>query len=331
MRSLFTLLVLALLPACGSSEDEPRAEAAARDAGRQADMALASAFPARQIPPNDEPPASDEATDSPSTGTLFVRKDWQDGERFEVRSRAEIKLDAEVGVGFLSTDVSYRVEEEEILLVDILPPEDDEGWRRKFHYKERHSTRVQPIVGKKKKDGRVAGKTFLLAGSSAGPIITRENGNSPSEKLDRDVRFTQRILGPRPVFFGILPEGPEPRLEPGERLQLEADIARRVVGLPFDQMNVDSMQLTLREPAEQFPRRAVFDAEAAFSGSGDVGGSQLSMTANLRGTVTVDTATMRIMRVELKGRVKLRQDGDATVAANGSGPLVIRRLITALE
>ena len=96
----------------------------------------------------------------------------------------------------------------------------------------------------------------------------------------------------------------------------------------FDELNVDSLRLTFRGTDES--KRAVFDAAASFSGSTALGDGDVSLTANLNGQVIVASDTMRIARVELKGKVKARQtEGGNTMSAKGSGPLTIKRTITA--
>ena len=112
----------------------------------------------------------------------------------------------------------------------------------------------------------------------------------------------------------MLPQGSEVAVEIGESIDVKGDIARRIVGLPFDELNVDSLRLTFRGTDES--KRAVFDAAASFSGSTALGDGDVSLTSNLNGQVIVAADTMRIARVELKGKVKARQtEGGNTMDA----------------
>ena len=282
------------------------------------------ASPGTTEPPADPAPAG-EAWDGEAVA--MRRKPWSSGDRFESHIRMELKLDAEIGLGIFSQEVEYRMAETEVLAVEVLDDGDDGSVNRSLEYVKRVSTRVVPIKGKEQEERRTHGKTFTVSLDDQGAEIRNvASGNVPREKVLEEVLRSWRALGAQPVLFDAFPAGDPVLVVPGEAVEIEGEMAKRLVGLPFDELGVDSLELTLREPATASPAEVVFDARAVFSGSAELGDGILSLTAHLDGPITVATNSMRVKRVELKGKVKAKQKGeDATLSAKGSGPLSIKR------
>jgi hypothetical protein len=331
---LALLLTLLASNACGS--DESADEVAQADSNQ---VSLAGTSPSQVVV--SRPPVSAGDTSAPDapgttsgsgantpTSTLFTRAPWRAGDGFRSKSRMDLKLDAELGLGFLSQNVTYDLKEEESLDVSVLEPGEAGELRRQLAYKSRTSTRTLPIVGKSTDERRVHGKTFLVTQGDGEPELERVGGGKVRDKVAAEIDLSLKVLGTEPVFFSVLPQGSEVAVEIGESIDVKGEIARRIVGLPFDELNVDSLRLTFRGTDDS--KRAVFDAAASFSGSTALGDGDVSLTANLNGQVIVAADTMRIARVELKGKVKARQtEGGNTMSAKGSGPLTIKRTITA--
>jgi hypothetical protein len=323
------LAVLLLLPACGRANESsapgettaPPSEPQAIQAG----MGLLSVH---------APGADDDASETklPKNAVLFRRLAYEPGDRFVARTRLELKLNAQLGVGFLGQEVTYRREEEEVLVVTILP-EEDGNLRRSLEFQQRRTSTTLPIVGKETEDRRVAGKTLTVTSKGNEHTIYNKSGREVNEKVAKEAGYSLRILGRQPVFFAVLPAGEETYAVPGKTLEVQGEDARRIVGLPFEELGVDSLQLTLRSPTKKDSALAIFDANASFSGSTVVGDSQLQLTASLSGEVFVMRNTMRITSVELAGHVEAQHEptpgsDEGLLSAKGSGPLVIRRKIT---
>jgi hypothetical protein len=276
---------------------------------------------------DDSPPSP-----PPKDAVFFTRVPRKPGDQFVSRTRLELKLDAQVGLGFLSQEMAYGREEEEVLVVRILP-EEDGALRRSLEFKQRRTTSTVPIVGKKVKDRRVAGKTVFVTSKDGKDTVHNKSGAEVKEKVATEVGYSLRILGTEPVFFAVMPEGDDVFLVPGKTINVTGEDARRIVGLPFEELNVDGLQLTLRRPAKPDAPLAVFDATASFSGNTVVGDSQLQLTASLSGEVSVARNTMHIATVEMKGHVDAQHEPmpgaeAGLLSATGNGPLVIRRKIT---
>ena len=280
------------------------------------------------------PNAADDTPDKklPKDAVSFKRLAYKPGDRFVARTRLELKLNARLGVGFLGQEVTYRREEEEVLAVTILPEEDGD-LRRSLEFKQRRTSTTLPIVGKETEDRRVAGKTLTVTTKGNEHTIYNKSGREVNEKVAKEAGYSLRILGRQPVFFAVLPPGEEAYAIPGKTIEVQGEDARRIVGLPFEELGVDSLQLTLRPLDKKDSAVAIFDANASFSGSTIVGDSQLQLTASLSGEVIVMRNTMRMASVELSGHVDAQHEptpgsDEGLLSATGSGPLVIRRKIT---
>ncbi|MDG2149915.1 MAG: hypothetical protein P8N09_10360 [Planctomycetota bacterium] len=284
--------------------------------------------------PGHAPKAADDTPDKklPKDAVSFKRLAYKPGDRFVARTRLELKLNARLGVGFLGQEVTYRREEEEVLAVTILPEEDGD-LRRSLEFKQRRTSTTLPIVGKETEDRRVAGKTLTVTTKGNEHTIYNKSGREVNEKVAKEAGYSLRILGRQPVFFAVLPPGEEAYAIPGKTIEVQGEDARRIVGLPFEELGVDSLQLTLRPLDKKDSAVAIFDANASFSGSTIVGDSQLQLTASLSGEVVVMRNTMRMASVELSGHVDAQHEptpgsDEGLLSATGSGPLVIRRKIT---
>ncbi len=333
MRPWFPIVLLAsaclAFGACsrGASQTASVEAAATSETEQQA----ATTEPEADVSAPDQPAVATDHSAVATEGIEFQARAWQAGESYTSTTRMELKLDAEIGLGFLSQEVTYVAEEEELLEVDVLADSAEGSLQRTLHFVSRSATKTLPLVGKKTKQRRVAGKTFNVTSTGEGHEILNVSGKPVNEKLARDVGFTLNILGEEPALFSLFERSKPTVLEVGHVLEIEGDAARRIVGLPFEQLNIDQLQLVLRAPTDPDSPLASFDAEAAFSGSMELGEGMLSMKASLDGVVTVERDSLRIMKVKLKGRVKAKQAPGETggmVSAKGSGPLSIRRQIT---
>lgn len=333
-RVLLSASLLLCVAACGGSDEAAEARDQ-RPTGTAATDSPPTDIRTAGLSASTEPAlvAGDDKNEKPSDDAIrFRRSLLVPGDHFVAKTRLELKLDAQIGVGFLSQEVAYRREEEEVLAVTILP-EEDGNLRRSLEFRQRRTSTTLPIVGKETEDRRVAGKTLTVLSTEDGDTIYNKSGGEVNEKLAKEVGYSLRILGRKPVLFSVLPSGAEVSLEPGTTWEVQGEAARRIVGLPFEELGVDSLQLTLRHPDTPDDPLATFDTSASFSGSAVLGDSHLQLTASLSGQVVVVRNTMRIASVELKGHVDAQHEPApgaeaGLLSATGNGPLVIRRKIT---
>ncbi|RKY19778.1 MAG: hypothetical protein DRQ55_09835 [Planctomycetota bacterium] len=250
------------------------------------------------------------------------------GERFEVSSVAEVKLQAEIGTGFLAQRVSYDLREEERLEVTVLEAAEDSQRRVQLSYPLRRGTTTAPLVGRKTKDRRVANKTYVVAESEAGLDVRDAAGEaSTREKEARYVRASWASLELEPALHLLLEDG---TLTPGQELVAPVDVARRLLGLPLEQLAPDALTLTVVGPATDgsIELRLV----AQLSGAADVAGHDVRLTAELSGPLFIDAASGRTLKLELSGTTKIVADADdGLLSARGEGTLTLRRMLRELD
>jgi hypothetical protein len=246
------------------------------------------------------------------------------GDRFEISSVAEVKLQAEIGVGFLAQTVNYDLREEERLEITVLEPGEDGALRCRVGYPVRKATTVAPIVGRKTKDRRVARSTYVAEEREAGLVVHDETGEASAPvKEAKYVHASWPTLELEPALHLLLEDG---ELVPGQVLEAEAAIARRLLGLPLEELVPESLTLTVVGPADDGTLR--LDLVAVLSGAAEVAGRDLSLTAELSGPLFVDPATGRTARLELEGSTTIVADADdALLSARGEGTFTFKRML----
>jgi hypothetical protein len=246
------------------------------------------------------------------------------GDRFEISSVAEVKLQAEIGAGFLAQTVSYDLREEERLEIEVLEPGDEGALRCRVGYPVRKATTVAPIVGRKTKDRRVARSTYVAEEGEGGLVVHDETGEASAPvKEAKYVVASWPTLELEPALHLLLEDG---ELVPGQELQAEAAIARRLLGLPLEELVPESLTLTVVGPADDGTVR--LDLVAELSGAAEVAGRDVSLTAELSGPLFVDPATGRTARLELEGTTTIVADAeDALLSARGEGTFTFKRML----
>jgi hypothetical protein len=246
------------------------------------------------------------------------------GDRFEISSVAEVKLQAEIGAGFLAQTVSYDLREEERLEITVLEPGETGALRCRVGYPVRKATTVAPIVGRKTKDRRVARSTYVAEEGEAGLLVHDATGEASAPvKEAKYVHASWPTLELEPALHLLLEDG---ELVPGQTLQAEAAIARRLLGLPLEELVPESLTLTVVGPEADGTVR--LDLVAELSGAAEVAGRDVSLTAELSGPLFVDPATGRTARLELVGTTTIVADADdALLSARGEGTFTFKRML----
>lgn len=269
------------------------------------------------------------ATPSSDDDAITVtRRPWQSGERFELSAVAEVKLEAEIGSGFLSQRMSYDIREEERLEVSVREPGDDGRPRMDFAYPVRRNTTVAPIVGRKVKDRRVAGKSYHVVDGDDGPAVLDDDGNDVREKEALHVRASYSVVGRAPTLFALLPA--DGVLHPGQELTADGPLARSLLGLPIEELVADTLVLRVQGLDEQ--GALVLQASAHLGGQKELAGRDVRLSVDLAGPYVIDPASGRLLRMELTGTATIVADSDdALLAARGEGTLVLRRMMRPLD
>lgn len=251
---------------------------------------------------------------------VLGRRPYPPDERLRFDSLATVDLSAEVA--FANQPLRYDLQEEEVLELTVLA---GEPTRARLAFPLRRTTTVAPLLGRKVKQRRVEGKTYLVTPGDDGPAISDPDGDPTREKEARYVRWAWEVVGGDPPLHALLPaEG----LQPGQTLTARGEAAKRLLGLGLEEVRVEQLELTLVGPPADGQAR--FQARAQLAGSAEVGGQDLSLEAELTGELIADAASAWLVRVELSGDARIASDGgpDDTWQARGSGPLTIRRSLS---
>ncbi|MCB9916622.1 MAG: hypothetical protein H6828_15965 [Planctomycetes bacterium] len=301
-------------------------------------------------PPDDWPPSDVEATADPGDvpdGTnaaapierpdaaMRLRPRGEPvGVRLEYVTRLDLELDAEIDVGLFSPSVTYEMRESETLRVERLAPVDGRA-AHAVEYVVSRQTRTLPIVGKKQDEHRVHGKSYIAVDDPAGglPQVTKTSGkNTGKPAPEKDVAIIGRTLatvaGDPPLASVV--HGVDLPLDPGDTIALDSQSAKRMLGLPIEQLEVDDVVLVLRSVDGP---RGTFDVTARLRGEAELGDGSVGLKGKLAGTCVVLADGARVESLDLKGRISVEQDARSggMIATSGSGPLAIHRSVSVVD
>jgi len=251
------------------------------------------------------------------------------GEAFDVETVLEIKLEATIGVGFLAQTINYDLREQERLGVRVQAPEKGEQARREFSYTQREATSIAPIVGKKTKQRRVHGKSYVIIAKGDDRIVNDASGTVVREKEAKYVRATFLALGGvQPALFSCLPDEGETALTVGQTIEVGSEAAKRLLGLPLDQLEIESLTLTVTGAGPD--GTLDLNAEATLGGEAEIGERALSLEGSLAGPIIIDPATARVSRMELTGSASIVSESEESMlSGSGQGDIVLRKMVRA--
>lgn len=358
LRSLAPLLLLSVLCALACSQDGGDAQADAGssdattigddadatapvDAGTdddtppvvvaEPDAAEADAPTAEPVDtPDDVADATTDTGDAPSiepepAGPRATLVPWAVGEQVEVVTLLALTLEAEVDMGLFSPTSTYSSKEHETLRMAVL--EAEAGERRQLDFRESRRISVLPIVGRKEDPHRVHGKAYVVHDTGDGaPVVTRpDSGKVAGEKASRTVLRSWSSWVGDPPLHGLLASHDGPLL-PGVELVADDDVARRLLGLPVEELQIDGLTFTVESTDGGV---LVGHIHASLGGSTELGQGHVALRGHLQGELRASMATGRMTDLELNGRVTIEADGEGLIE-QGDGPLKLRRRVRKL-